>query len=139
MKKTKSVCVKTCSVLNYKDLLQMSLIISLCLKGRFSSVVLEVRRCFPKSEATSKPDKLEIVLYEDNSSEVLKLIRKAVRKLKNENFRFPEGSVLVVASFFDSAMTCLSLSPRDVEDLSLLNLGVEFVSYPCGEPNDDDV
>ena len=87
-------------MLNYKNLSQMSLIVSLCLKARFSSAVLEVCRCFPKSEVMSKLDRLEIVLYENNSSEVLKLIRKVIRKLKNENFRFPKGSVFVIASFF---------------------------------------
>ncbi|MBQ8445253.1 MAG: hypothetical protein IJX22_02565 [Opitutales bacterium] len=117
----------------------MSTIISLCVGGQFTSVATDVLRYFPKSKITSNPDWLEIVLRENNSSESPKLIQKVARKLKNENFRFPEGSVLVVASFFDSAMTCLSLSPRDVEDLSLLNLGVEFVAYPCREPEDDDI
>lgn len=70
--------------------------------------------------------------------ERIKLIRRIIRKLKNENLKSPKGSVLVVASFFDFAMTCLSLSPKDIESLSQLNLGMEFVAYPCmGQKNDD--
>ena len=113
--------------------------ISVYLRKNNLYFIARLKKLFPKSRIESKKPWLEIVVWENNLVERIKLIRKAVRKLKNENFRFPEGSVLVVASFFDSAMTCLSLSPRDVEDLSLLNLGVEFVAYPCGEPNDDDV
>lgn len=101
--------------------------------------IARLKGLFPKSRIASKGVWFEIAVWENNSEERIKLIRKIVRKLKNENFKFPKGSVLLVASFFDSAMSSLSLSPRDVATLSLLNLGVEFVVYPCSEPNDDDV
>lgn len=113
--------------------------ISVYLRKNNLYFVNRLKELFPKSRIVFKCPWFEVVVSENNSIERIKLIRKIVRKLKNENFRFPKGSVFVIASFFDSAMTCLTLSPRDVEDLSLLNLGVEFVAYPCSESKGDGI
>lgn len=105
--------------------------ISLCLTKRPSTSALKLRHYFPESEIINKSTCVEVVFFENETTEKTTLIRKILRKLKESGIKFPNGTSLVIASFFETAMTSVIFCQKDMQLLIELNLKVEFVAYPC--------
>lgn len=111
------------------------LAISVYFRKAQPAFLARVQTSFPKSKQLKKGRSwTEVVLKENadrrNIGRNLDFILKRLSELRED---IPPGSTLVVAHFFDTAMSSVALDSAHLILMSRIGLNVEFVAYPCAE------